>query len=83
MVVKGRGIFILNLYAEAYLTNGFRYIKKLLMQYHNSYLNTFYKLLTDNGVDVYTVESDAFTAIQNQLETAPRAAQLGGGHRQL
>jgi hypothetical protein len=70
MVATGRSLFILNLSAEASLTNGFRYIKELLMQHHNFYLNSSYKLLTDNGVDIYTVETDAFTIRQSQLETA-------------
>ena len=50
MVPTGRSLFILNLYAEASLTNGFRYIKELLMQRHNFYLNRSYELLTGNGV---------------------------------
>ncbi|MFM7988633.1 MAG: hypothetical protein ACKPKO_55905, partial [Candidatus Fonsibacter sp.] len=48
----------------------FRYIKELLMQHHNFYLNSSYKLLTNNGIDVYTVKTDAFTIRQSQLETA-------------
>ncbi|MFM7983426.1 MAG: hypothetical protein ACKPKO_29290, partial [Candidatus Fonsibacter sp.] len=70
MVAMGRSLFILNLYAEASLTTGFRYIKELLMQHHNFYLNRFYNMLTENGVDVYTVKTDAFTIRQSQLETA-------------
>ena len=70
MVPTGKSLFILNLYAEASLTNGFRYIKELLMQHHNFYLNSSYKLLTNNGIDVYTVKTDAFTIRQSQLETA-------------
>ncbi|MFM7984443.1 MAG: hypothetical protein ACKPKO_34470, partial [Candidatus Fonsibacter sp.] len=70
MVPTGRSLFIRNLYVEASLKNGFRYIKELLMQYHNFHLNISYKLLTDDGVDVYTVNTDAFTIRQSQLETA-------------
>ncbi|MFM7982790.1 MAG: hypothetical protein ACKPKO_26050, partial [Candidatus Fonsibacter sp.] len=70
MVPTGKSLFILNLYAEASLTNGFRYIKELLMQHHNCYLNSSYKPLTHNGVDVYAVKTDAFTIRQSQLETA-------------
>ena len=70
MVPTGRSLFILNLYAEASLTNGFRYIKELLMQHHNFYLNSSYKLLTDNGIDVYTVKTDAFTIRQSQVDAA-------------
>ncbi|MFM7989815.1 MAG: hypothetical protein ACKPKO_61925 [Candidatus Fonsibacter sp.] len=71
MVATGRILFILNLYAEAYLTSGFRYIRELLLQDHNIHLNSPYELLTDNGVDVYTVKTDAFTVRQSHLETAP------------
>ena len=67
MVPTGRCLFILNLYAEASLTNGLRYIKELLMQHHNFHLNNSYKQLTDNGIDVYTVKTDAFTIRENQL----------------
>ena len=70
LVETGRNLFILNLSAEASLTNGFRYIKELLMQRHNFYLNSSYELLTNNGVDVYTVKTDAFTITQSQLGTA-------------
>ena len=40
-------------------------------------------MLTDNGVDAYTVKTDAFAVMQSQLVTAKGAAQLGGGRRQL
>ena len=35
-------LFILNISASASMTNGFRYIKELLMQYHNYYLHGCY-----------------------------------------
>ncbi|MFM7986801.1 MAG: hypothetical protein ACKPKO_46555, partial [Candidatus Fonsibacter sp.] len=85
MVATGRSLFILNLYAEASLTNGVRYIKELLMQHHNFYLNNSYKLLTNNGVDIYTVKTDAFTIRQSQLETARELLnwEEGIGHWRL
>ncbi|MFM7990456.1 MAG: hypothetical protein ACKPKO_65175, partial [Candidatus Fonsibacter sp.] len=43
----GESLFILNLSAEASLTNGFRYIKELLMQHHNFYLDKCFELLTN------------------------------------
>ncbi|MFM7983517.1 MAG: hypothetical protein ACKPKO_29745, partial [Candidatus Fonsibacter sp.] len=70
MVATRRINFILNLYAEATLTNGCRYIKDLRMQHHNFDLHNSYKLLTDSGVDVYTVKTDAFTIRQSHFETA-------------
>ena len=71
MVPTGRSLFILNLSAEASLTNGFRYAKELLMQRHNFYLNSSYNLLTDNRVDVYTIKTDA--AKQRSCSTGRRA----------
>ena len=38
MVPTGNCLFLLNLSAECNLTNGYRYIKELLMQHHNLYL---------------------------------------------
>ena len=67
---KGRSLFILNLSAEPSLAKGFRYIKELLMQHHNFYLNKSYELLTESGVGVYTVKTDAFTIRRTQLDTA-------------
>ena len=45
MKPTGRALFVLNLFAEASLNNGFRYIKELLMQHHNFYLERSYRLL--------------------------------------
>ena len=70
MVPTGKSLLTLNLSAEASLTNGFRYVKELLMQRHNFYLNNSYKLRNDNGIDVYTVKTDAFAIGQSQLESA-------------
>ena len=39
MVPTGKCLFILNLSAECSLSNGFRYIKELLLQHHNFYMN--------------------------------------------
>ena len=66
----GRDLFILILSAEASLTNGFRYMKDLLMQHHNFYLNKCWKMLTEEGVGVYTVKRDAFTIQQARVDEA-------------
>ena len=42
----------------------------MLMQHRNVYLNSSYKLLTDSGIYVNAVKTDAFTIRQSQLETA-------------
>ena len=55
------------------------------MQRHNFYLNSSYELLTNNGVDVYTVKTDAFTIRQSQLGTAMQVLnwEEGIGNRRL
>ena len=70
MKPTGKCLFILSLSAEACLTNGFRYVKELLMQRHNSYMSRSCDLLKENGVDVYTVKTDALTIPQSQVERA-------------
>ncbi len=66
----GKCLFVLNLSAECSLNNGFRYIKELLLQHSNFYMNKCWKLLQENGVDVYTVQTDAFTIPNARLEDA-------------
>ena len=66
----GRSLFIPNLSAEASLTNNFRYIKELLVQHHNFHLNKCWGLLTTEGIDVFTVKTDAFTIEQSQVDCA-------------
>ena len=53
--------YILNICDEAILTNGFRYIKELLLQHHNFTMFTTYETLKNAGVRVCSVKSDAFT----------------------
>ena len=42
------------------LTNGFRYIKELLVQQHNIKMHKDYKTLKDNNINVHSVKTDAF-----------------------
>ena len=70
MTPTGKCLFILNLSAECSLNNGFRYIKELLLQQHNFYLNKCWKILQEAGVDVYTVKTDSFTIPSSKLEQA-------------
>jgi hypothetical protein len=39
-VTKGKPLFVLSLSDTKPLQNGFRYIKELLMQYHNHFINS-------------------------------------------
>ena len=61
---------MLNLKDKAQLMNGFKYTKELLLQHHNFRMNTdLYKLLV-NGVNVYSVKTDAFVIDEYDLEKA-------------
>ena len=52
------------------LINGFRYIKEYLMQYHNLLVHETYNKLTKNGVDVFSVKTDAFVLRSSDFEKA-------------
>ena len=57
---EGENYYILNLKDKAQLQNGFRYIKELLLQYHNFKMYQDYYKLRNNGVRVYSVKIDTF-----------------------
>ena len=52
------------------MTNGFRYIKELLMQYHNYYLHGCCKTPLKKGIKVATEKTDALTINKKDLEKA-------------
>ena len=64
---KGDTYFVLNTTVRQKLVNGFRYIKELLLQYHNYAMYEAYTKLEEKGVKVYSVKSDAFTIHQDDL----------------
>ena len=78
-VDTGNALFILNLSAEQDLSNGFRYIKELLMQHHNFYLNKCRRLLEAHDITVYTVKTDAFTIPKVCLQEAEELLNFGQG----
>ena len=45
--------YILNIDKKATLSNGFRYIKELLLQFHNLKMNEDHMKLTNAGVKVF------------------------------
>ena len=55
------------------LRNGFTYIKELLLQYHNHKMQEDYKKLINNGVDVWSVKTDAFVIRHEHLSKAKKA----------
>ena len=64
---KGDTYYIFNTTDRKTLVNGFRYIKELLLQYHNYAMYEAYTKLEEKGVKVYSVKSDAFTIHQDDL----------------
>ena len=57
----GNTYFILNVSKQTTLTNGFRYIKELLLQHHNFKIYNDVNTLVNNGIEIYSVKTDAFT----------------------
>ena len=53
--------YILNLKGTSRLRNGFRYVKEVLVEYLNFRMYQYYSKLYQNGVNVYSVKTDAFT----------------------
>ena len=64
---KGDTYFVLNTTVRQKLVNGFRYIKELLLQYHNYAMYEAYTKLEAKGIKVYGVKSDAFSIHQDDL----------------
>ena len=53
--------YVLNVSDERCLSNGFRYMKELLLQDHNYRVYEAYETLKGNGIGVYSVKTDALT----------------------
>ena len=64
---KGDTYFVLNTTVRQKLVNGYRYIKQLLLDYHNFAMYETYNKLIAKGVKVYSVKSDSFTIHQDDL----------------
>ena len=64
---KGDTYYILNTTDRKTLVNGYRYIKEMLLQYHNYSMYEAYTKLEAKGVKVYSVKSDSFTIHQDDL----------------
>ena len=66
-VTKGETCYILNVTDRKKLVDGFRYIKEMLLQYHNFSMYEAYNKLIENNIKVYSVKSDAFTIDEDDL----------------
>ena len=63
-------LFVLNIARSTQLTNGYRYIKELLLQKHNYFVYQSYEKLRKNNINVYSVKTDAFTINASDVEKA-------------
>jgi hypothetical protein len=63
-------LYVLVMKAESQLKNGFRYIKELLLQSHNSKLKEAYDKLEANGILISSVKTDCFTIRASDLSRA-------------
>ena len=67
---ENESYYILTLKDKAMLKNGFRYIKQLLLDYHNFKMYEDYYKLKGAGINVYSVKNDAMTIDKKNLEKA-------------
>ena len=65
---EGEKYYILNTSDRQTLVNGYRYIKELLLQYHNYAMYETYNILVKNGIGVCSVKSDAFTMNKHDFD---------------
>ena len=63
----GETYYVLNTTDRKTLVNGYRYIKQLLLDYHNFAMYEAYNKLIAKGVKIYSVKSDSFTIHQDDL----------------
>ena len=68
-----RKYFCLTVTDRVALRNGYTYIKELLLQYHNHKMQEDYNKLINNGVDVWSVKTDAFVIRHEHLSKAKKA----------
>ena len=59
------------------MKNGYRYIKELLLQYHNYGVYKDYNTLPENYIEVFSVKTDAFTILRKDLQKAMKILKLG------
>ena len=71
--------YVLDVSDSRTLTNGFRYIKELLLQNHNIRMYKALKALKENNVRVYSVKTDAFHIHADDKKKAKKALEFHNG----
>ena len=73
---KGK-YYVLSVADHAVLKNGYRYIKELLLQYHNYRIYKDYNTLRENNIEVFSVKTDAFTILRKDLQKTMKLLKFG------
>ena len=69
--------YIVSISDQRQMTNGFRYIKELLLQNHNFSMYEAFEKLKENDVKVYAVKTDAFHIAKKDVKTARMLLEFG------
>ena len=72
-----KSFYVLNISDEKTLTNGFRYIKELLLQTHNFRMHSDYMKLKEQNIDVYSIKTDALTINMADVDKAKELLHFG------
>ena len=69
--------YVLNISDTKTLSNGYKFIKELILQHHNFDMNEAYETLMRHGVKVYSVKTDAFVIDKCNLGQAKEVLKFG------
>ena len=69
--------YVLNISDTKTLSNGYKFIKELILQHHNFDMNEAYETLMRDGVKVYSVKTDAFVIDKCNLGQAKEVLKFG------
>jgi hypothetical protein len=76
-LVREEKHYVLNISDTKTLSNGYRFIKELILQHHNFDMNEAYETLMRDGVKVYSVKTDAFVIDKCNLGQAKEVLKFG------
>ena len=72
--------YILNVSDSRTLTNGYRYIKEMLLQYHNfAMYDAYRKLKIENNIDVHAVKTDALHINKTDMKKVEKLLDFHDG----
>ena len=72
--------YILNVSDSRTLTNGYRYIKEMLLQYHNfAMYDAYRKLKIENNIDIHAVKTDALHINKTDMKKVEKLLDFHNG----